>query len=255
MQATCNPGRRRHYLRPATLQTSALVLSESSNEESSNSDATWGWCLDSNDQGWAEQVARSCQEYCKNSSIFSQFFLMLYCTNNFTLLSFNFLTISDHQRKQETRILVSSTATITFTPPHYHRIPDQYLSHHPKRLLGTPPYPYQPVHSAFGHPLPESGPTKLPSGITQAHWQSLHPGETRGTRDDKEATSEVLLGSRPSGNPSRTKLSSPPLDEPSDEDSYPPRPRSERRLSRACCWLRPSKILTLLLGRWSPGCI
>ena len=38
------------------IQTTALVLSESSNEESSGSDATWGWCSDSNDQGWAEQV-------------------------------------------------------------------------------------------------------------------------------------------------------------------------------------------------------
>ena len=46
MQDTCNPGRRRRYPRPTTIQTSALVLSESSDEESSNSDATWGWCSD-----------------------------------------------------------------------------------------------------------------------------------------------------------------------------------------------------------------
>ena len=59
VQDTCNPGRQRRYPRPAAIQTSALVLSESSNEESSDSDATWGWCLDSNDQGQAEQVARS----------------------------------------------------------------------------------------------------------------------------------------------------------------------------------------------------
>ena len=52
-------GRQRRYPRPAALQTSALVLSESSDKESSDSDATWGWCLDSNDQGRAEQVARS----------------------------------------------------------------------------------------------------------------------------------------------------------------------------------------------------
>ena len=57
VQDTCNPGRQRRYPRPAALQTSALVLSESSNEESSDSDATWGWCSDSNDQGRAEQVA------------------------------------------------------------------------------------------------------------------------------------------------------------------------------------------------------
>ena len=59
VQDTCNPGRRRHYPQPAAIQTSALVLSESSNEESSNSNATWGWCLDSNDQKRAEQVAQS----------------------------------------------------------------------------------------------------------------------------------------------------------------------------------------------------
>ena len=59
VQDTCNPGRRRCYPQPAALQTSALVLSESSNEESSDSDATWGWCSDSNDQGRAEQVAQS----------------------------------------------------------------------------------------------------------------------------------------------------------------------------------------------------
>ena len=59
MQDTCNPGRRRHYPRPTAIQTSALIISESSNEESSGSDATWGWCSDSNDQGWAEQVAQS----------------------------------------------------------------------------------------------------------------------------------------------------------------------------------------------------
>ena len=59
VQDTCNPGRRRHYPQPAAIQTSALVLSESSNKESGDSDATWGWCSDSNDQGRAEQVARS----------------------------------------------------------------------------------------------------------------------------------------------------------------------------------------------------
>ena len=59
VQDTCNPGRQRHYPRPATIQTSAPILSESSDEESSNSNATWGWCSDSNDQGRAEQVARS----------------------------------------------------------------------------------------------------------------------------------------------------------------------------------------------------
>ena len=57
VQDTCNPGRQRCYLRPTAIQTSALILSESSDEESSTSNATWGWCLDSNDQGWAEQVA------------------------------------------------------------------------------------------------------------------------------------------------------------------------------------------------------
>ena len=51
VQDTCNPGRRRRYPQPAAIQTSALVLSESSNEESSSSNATWGWCSDSNDQG------------------------------------------------------------------------------------------------------------------------------------------------------------------------------------------------------------
>ena len=59
VQDTCNPGRRRCYPRPAAIQTSTLVISESSNKESSGSDATWGWCSDSNDQGWAEQVAQS----------------------------------------------------------------------------------------------------------------------------------------------------------------------------------------------------
>ena len=59
VQDTCNPGRRRHYPRPTTIQTTALILSESSNEESSDSDATWGWCSDSNDQERAEQVARN----------------------------------------------------------------------------------------------------------------------------------------------------------------------------------------------------
>ena len=56
VQDTCNPGRRRRYPRPAALQTTALVLSESNNEESSDSNATWGWCSDSNDQGRAEQL-------------------------------------------------------------------------------------------------------------------------------------------------------------------------------------------------------
>ena len=37
----------------------SLVLSESSDKKSSGSDVTWGWCLDSNDQGQAEQVAQS----------------------------------------------------------------------------------------------------------------------------------------------------------------------------------------------------
>ena len=59
MQDTSNPERRRRYPQPTAIQTSALVLSESSDEESSDSDATWGCCLDSNDQGWAEQVAQS----------------------------------------------------------------------------------------------------------------------------------------------------------------------------------------------------
>ena len=59
VQDTCNPGRQRCYPRPTAIQTSALVFSESSDEESSDSDATWGWCSDSNDQGRAEQVARS----------------------------------------------------------------------------------------------------------------------------------------------------------------------------------------------------
>ena len=58
VQDTCNPARRRHYPQAAAIQTTSLVLSESSDEESSDSDATWGWCLDSNDQGRAEQVAR-----------------------------------------------------------------------------------------------------------------------------------------------------------------------------------------------------
>ena len=163
--------------------------------------------------------------------------------------------ISDHQQEQETRILVFSTATNTFTPPCCHRIPDQYPSHHPKRLLETLPYPYQLVPPTFDRPLPQSEPMKPPSETDQTNWQSLHPGETKGTRDDEEATSEVLLGSRPSGSPSKTTLSSPPSDEPSDEDSYPPRPRSEWRLCQDCCWLRSSKIPILLLGRWFPGCI
>ena len=59
VQDTCNPGRWRRYLRPTAIQTSALVLSESSDKETSDSDATWGWCSDSNDQGQAEQVAQS----------------------------------------------------------------------------------------------------------------------------------------------------------------------------------------------------
>ena len=163
--------------------------------------------------------------------------------------------ISDHQRKQETRILVSSTATNMPTPPNCHRTPDQYPSHHPKRLPETPPCPYQLVPPTFDRPLPGSKPTKPPSDTDQTHWQLLRPGATKGTRSDEEAILEVLLGFRPSGNPSRTMSSLPPSDEPSDEDSYPPRPRSERRLSRACCWLRPSKMPTLLRGRWSPGCI
>ena len=52
-------GKERCYPRPAAIQTSAHVFSESSDEESSGSDATWGWCSDSNDQGQAEQVAQS----------------------------------------------------------------------------------------------------------------------------------------------------------------------------------------------------
>ena len=59
MQDTCNPERQRCHPRPATIQTTSLIFSESSNEDSSGSDATWGWCLDSNDQGQAEQVAQS----------------------------------------------------------------------------------------------------------------------------------------------------------------------------------------------------
>ena len=38
-----------------------------------------------------------CQEYYQNSALFSQFLLILCCTNDFTLLSFYFSTISDHQ--------------------------------------------------------------------------------------------------------------------------------------------------------------
>ena len=57
VQDTCNPGRQRRYPQPAAIQTSALIFSESSDEESSDSNATWGWCSDSNDQGRAEQVA------------------------------------------------------------------------------------------------------------------------------------------------------------------------------------------------------
>ena len=59
MQDTCNLAQRRCCPRPATIQMTALVLSGSSDEESSDSDATWGWCSDSNDQGQAEQVAQS----------------------------------------------------------------------------------------------------------------------------------------------------------------------------------------------------
>ena len=42
VQDTCNPVRRRRYPRPTAIQTTSLVLSESSNEESSGSNATWG---------------------------------------------------------------------------------------------------------------------------------------------------------------------------------------------------------------------
>ena len=47
----------------------------------------------------------------KISVLFSQFLLTLSYTNNFIPYLFIFLTISDHQQEQETRILVSSTAT------------------------------------------------------------------------------------------------------------------------------------------------
>ena len=77
------------------------------------------------DRAHPGQSLTECQEYYQNSALFSQFLLILYCTNNFTLLSFNFLTISDHQQKQETCILVSSTATNNATPPHCHHTPDQ----------------------------------------------------------------------------------------------------------------------------------
>ena len=59
VQDICNPVKRSCYLIPTTIQMTSLVLSESSDEESSDSDATWGWCSDSNGQGWAEQVAWS----------------------------------------------------------------------------------------------------------------------------------------------------------------------------------------------------
>ena len=44
-------------VRSTAIQTTSLILSESSDKESSGSDATWGWCSDRNDQGRAEQVA------------------------------------------------------------------------------------------------------------------------------------------------------------------------------------------------------
>ena len=88
-------------------------------------------------------VPETCQEYYQNSILFSHFLLTLCYTNNFIPYLFIFLMISDHQQEQETRILVSSTATNAFTPPSYHHILDQYLSHHPKRLPETPPYLYQ----------------------------------------------------------------------------------------------------------------
>ena len=37
----------------------SLILSESIEEASSDSNVTWGWCSDNNDQGQAEQVAQS----------------------------------------------------------------------------------------------------------------------------------------------------------------------------------------------------
>ena len=58
-----------------------------------------------------------CQECYQNSVLFSQFLLTLGYTNNFTLLLFNLLTISDLQRKQETRVLVSLLLPlIVYTP-------------------------------------------------------------------------------------------------------------------------------------------
>ena len=49
-------------------------------------------------------------------------------------------------------------------------------------------------------------PMKPPSDTDPVHWQSLRPGETKGTRDDKEAMLAAPLGSGPSGSPSRTTL-------------------------------------------------
>ena len=151
-----------------------------------------------------------CQEYYQNSVLFSQFLLTLCYTNNLIPYLLFFLTISDHQQEQETRILVSSTATNTFTPPCCHCIPDQYPSHHPKRLPETPPYPYQLVPPTFDRPLLRSEPTRPPSDTNQTHWQSLRPGATKGTRANEEAILAAPLGSCPSESPSRMTSSSPP---------------------------------------------
>ena len=52
------------------------------------------WLLEDEDMF---ERSRECQECYQNSVLFSQFLLTLCYTNNFTLLLFNLLTISDHQ--------------------------------------------------------------------------------------------------------------------------------------------------------------
>ena len=69
-----------------------------------------------------------CQEYYQNSVLFSQFLLNLWYANDFIPYLLIFLTISDHQQEQETRILVSSTATNMSTLPNCHHTPDQLLN-------------------------------------------------------------------------------------------------------------------------------
>ena len=137
VQDTCNPGRQRRYLQPAAIQTSALIIPESSNEESSGSDATWGWCSDRNDQGQAEQVARGCQECHKNSALFAQFllssltyvllsyFVRLHCANIHTpsplFLIFDSLRAVRHDRSKRLMSLRRASdptrASLAFTPP------------------------------------------------------------------------------------------------------------------------------------------